>query len=365
MEYSAIALFSSIIREFISNPLEGYLANISLDMEGLIIIIFIIQYWPAIMHTLTFGIVGGAYKSGEFPALGSLLYLFVFWANNKVLSFIVTTFGNIGIIPVIIIFIIICVFEFIGMCKLRAGILRRKLLYLRRQKMKEESIQNQIMISMGIPVLYRYMPEQYVDDFFKTGNFMISNFNRCKQLEDEARRDMNEGKNNFNGKAEKYRIEMQMGIGDNPFLVCTSLYAPTKDYKCCIKINNPIEFAKCISDKLIQKGYNITNIDLGPCFYSDKSFNGSIDKRDIETILNAENNSFDFSVLWKMANDINNNPKNMFFNKDLKFMHEQEYRMVFEYNNAETVSEPIFINISEAIKYCEKEVFTEKEDYDN
>lgn len=303
MEYSAIALFSSIIREFISNPLEGYLANISLDMEGLIIIIFIIQYWPAIMHTLTFGIVGGAYKSGEFPALGSLLYLSVFWANNKVLSFIVTTFGNIGIIPVIIIFIIICVFEFIGMCKLRAGILRKKLLYLRRQKMKEESFQNQIMISMG--------------------------------------------------------------IGDNPFLVCTSLYAPTKDYKCCIKINNPIEFAKCISDKLIQKGYNITNIDLGPCFYSDKSFNGSIDKRDIETILNAENNSFDFSVLWKMANDINNNPKNMFFNKDLKFMHEQEYRMVFEYNNAETVSEPIFINISEAIKYCEKEVFTEKEDYDN
>ena len=303
MEYSAIALFSSIIREFISNPLEGYLANISLDMEGLIIVIFIIQYWPAIMHTLTFGIVGGAYKSGEFPALGSLLYLSVFWANNKVLSFIVTTFGNIGIIPVIIIFIIICVFEFIGMCKLRAGILRKKLLYLRRQKMKEESFQNQIMISMG--------------------------------------------------------------IGDNPFLVCTSLYAPTKDYKCCIKINNPIEFAKCISDKLIQKGYNITNIDLGPCFYSDKSFNGSIDKRDIETILNAENNSFDFSVLWKMANDINNNPKNMFFNKDLKFMHEQEYRMVFEYNNAETVSEPIFINISEAIKYCEKEVFTEKEDYDN
>ena len=303
MEYSAIALFSSIIREFISNPLEGYLANISLDMEGLIIIIFIIQYWPAIMHTLTFGIVGGAYKSGEFPALGSLLYLSVFWANNKVLSFIVTTFGNIGIIPVIIIFIIICVFEFIGMCKLRAGILRKKLLYLRRQKMKEESFQNQIMISMG--------------------------------------------------------------IGDNPFLVCTSLYAPKKDYKCCIKINNPIEFAKCISDKLIQKGYNITNIDLGPCFYSDKSFNGSIDKRDIETILNAENNSFDFSVLWKMANDINNNPKNMSFNKDLKFMHEQEYRMVFEYNNAETVSEPIFINISEAIKYCEKEVFTEKEDYDN
>ena len=66
-----------------------------------------------------------------------------------------------------------------------------------------------------------------------------------------------------------------------------------------------------------------------------------------------------------MANDINKNPKNMFFNKDLKFMHEQEYRMVFEYNNAETVSEPIFINISEAITYCEKEVFTEKEDYDN
>lgn len=130
MHFNTIATINSFIREFISNPLEGYLSNISLDMEGIIVLIFIIQYWPAIMHTLTFGIVGGAYKSGEFPMIGSLLYLFVFWANNKVLNFIVTTFGNIGIIPVIIIFIIICVFEFIGMCKLRVGILRRKLLYL-------------------------------------------------------------------------------------------------------------------------------------------------------------------------------------------------------------------------------------------
>lgn len=131
MIYNLTDIFSSLIREFISNPLEVYLSNISLDMEGLIILIFIIRYWPAIMHILTFCVVAGAYRRGEFPTLGSLLYLFVFWANNKILSFIVTTIGNIGMIPVIIIFIIICIFEFIGMRKLREVILRRILLYIR------------------------------------------------------------------------------------------------------------------------------------------------------------------------------------------------------------------------------------------
>ena len=123
MIYSLTAIFSSLIREFINNPLEGYLSNISLDMEGLIVLTFIIQFWPAIMHMLTFAIVGGAYKKGECPVLGSLLYLVVFIINNKILSFIITTFGNIGLIPVIVIFVVICVFEFIGMCRLREGIL--------------------------------------------------------------------------------------------------------------------------------------------------------------------------------------------------------------------------------------------------
>lgn len=119
MDYTTVALFNSFIREFIDNPLEEYLSNMSIDIEWFIVLIFVIKCWPVIMYTLTFGIVGGVYRSGECPILGSFLYLFVFWANNKMLSFIVTSFGGIGITPVVIIFLVICLFEFMGMCKLR------------------------------------------------------------------------------------------------------------------------------------------------------------------------------------------------------------------------------------------------------
>lgn len=122
MDYNTVALFNGFIREFIDNPLEEYLSNMPVNIEWFMILIFVIKCWPVIMHTLTFGIVGGVYRRGECPILGSFLYLFVHWANNKILGFIVTNFGGIGITLVIIIFLIICLFEFIGMRNLRDAI---------------------------------------------------------------------------------------------------------------------------------------------------------------------------------------------------------------------------------------------------
>lgn len=119
MQYQVISLFSSIIREFINNPLESYIQNISLNITGVAIIIFVLKYWPVIMHWLTFKIVGGIYKKNECPPIGSMLYLFVFLINSKLLKLIVKAFGNTGILLGLALFFMICAIEFVSFCKLR------------------------------------------------------------------------------------------------------------------------------------------------------------------------------------------------------------------------------------------------------
>lgn len=119
MEYFLISQLSAIIRMFIENPLESLISYNNLTFERFAWIIFILQYWPMIMHTLTFGIVGTIYKRGELPALGSLLYLLTYWVNSNILKALVSLLGTYGLSIVIISFLLICFLESIVMNKLR------------------------------------------------------------------------------------------------------------------------------------------------------------------------------------------------------------------------------------------------------
>ena len=122
MEYILISQLSGIIRMFIENPLESLISYNNLTIEGFAWLVFIFQYWPTIMHTLTFGIVGGIYRKGEFPALGSTLYLLTYWINSNILKFLVSFLGTYGLVTVIIPFLVICLLEFFGMHKLRMNV---------------------------------------------------------------------------------------------------------------------------------------------------------------------------------------------------------------------------------------------------
>ena len=122
MSYTVVSQIFGLVRMFIDNPLEALISYESITMKGIIEGMFIIQYWPAIMHMLTFIVVGGVYKSGEFPLLGSVLYFLVFWLNSQLLTFLVSTFGVFGLYTVIIPFMIICLIELILMCVIRENL---------------------------------------------------------------------------------------------------------------------------------------------------------------------------------------------------------------------------------------------------
>ncbi len=119
MEYFLISQLSAIIRRFIENPLESLISYNNLTFERFTWIIFILQYWPMIMHTLTFGIVGTIYERGKLPALGSILYLLTYWVNSNILKALVSLLGTYGVSIVIISFLLICFLESMVMNKLR------------------------------------------------------------------------------------------------------------------------------------------------------------------------------------------------------------------------------------------------------
>lgn len=74
--YKLIAAFSLLIRLFYTpNPFEvleyGYLINFMVE---------------PFLHLVTFRIVGLYYRSGDWPALGSFLYLAFYWIHVLIIS---------------------------------------------------------------------------------------------------------------------------------------------------------------------------------------------------------------------------------------------------------------------------------------
>ena len=96
--YLVIAFFSSIIREFINNPFEGLIDIQNFELSQLPILLFVYQYWPLIMHTLIFGLVGVLYKRNECPPLGSLLYLITYVVNNRLLTWFVNNQWDVSVV---------------------------------------------------------------------------------------------------------------------------------------------------------------------------------------------------------------------------------------------------------------------------
>ena len=96
--YLIIAFFSSIIREFISNPFEGVIDFQNFQLTQIPFMVFVYQYWPVIMHALIFGLVGVLYKRKECPPLGSLLYLVTYVANNRILTWFVNNQWDVSVV---------------------------------------------------------------------------------------------------------------------------------------------------------------------------------------------------------------------------------------------------------------------------
>ena len=211
----------------------------------------------------------------------------------------------------------------------------------------------QINVIYDIPILYRFIEEQYVDEFFKTGNLKLTTFENCKRLEDDIRRDSREGRSKLYGYDGEYTIEMDFGVGSDAIMLCTSLCSEYKDNK-GTKFDKYIEIFDAqgllfaIAEQLTKNGYVINAILFGPCFYTKKEFHDTVDSKAFRETLDKEH-KFDGDEMMRIANTIGGN--NMFFQKPINKRKENEFRLLWIVDNLEK-NKDIFVTIPHPEAYC-------------
>lgn len=116
--------------------------------------------------------------------------------------------------------------------------------------------------------LFRFMDERYVDDFLNSGNLRLSNFEGCRKLHDDKRRDRHEGFGTLCATDGKFTIQMCIRLGMNPLMLCCAndLKAYAK-HKTALRIFNPTGLRDAITVALKQKGRKVRQILQGDCEY--------------------------------------------------------------------------------------------------
>lgn len=210
------------------------------------------------------------------------------------------------------------------------------------------------------PTVYRFIPEEYVEKFFKTGNLKITTFSCCQKLESQTRRDAEEGKGTAIGIEGKLKCEIETGVGENALMLCTSLSGCNilpdgTQYTAAIKINNINEFVDAVTAALIKNGYSVATVLKGPCIYNDRKIQREISNQALSELTGEmqSGSSFDFGKLFELQSMICSN--DLYFSKPIEKSIENEYRILWMIN--EKVEECVYVDVPEARRFCEKICF--------
>lgn len=203
--------------------------------------------------------------------------------------------------------------------------------------------------------IYRLLDnEEWIINFFETGELMISCFEKFKKNPDEMQGDKEEGKailgGNDNDGAYHY-IFYETGI--QSFIMSTSkclnkLVIKDFNAKCAIKINNPTYFSLEVAKKL-----PFVNIGMeGECIYSDDRIHYL--KKKIEEFEFFKNKNIITDPIGIESFREQTREYELFL-KLKKYSHQNEYRLIWF--SDKIVNDSIIIKCPEAVKYCEKIMF--------
>ena len=190
------------------------------------------------------------------------------------------------------------------------------------------------------PVFRLLDDEKWADNFFKTGELLISCFDKFKNYPDEMQGDKEEGKGIIRGEDSARNLHLILyDSGDNAFIMSTTTKIGKQvvdDFKakCAIKINNPTEFALEIAKKL---PFVLGGIE-GNCVYDEHKI--------LKFKKNIEEYAFFKDALREQTREYE------LFLKLEKYKHQNEYRFVWF--SDKIVKDSYIVNCPEAIEFCEK-----------
>lgn len=217
-----------------------------------------------------------------------------------------------------------------------------------------------IQYNVYSPILYRFFSkEEYIDNYVEKGELMLSTFARCKKLEDATRCDGKEGMSTLIGEEEEYRVEMSMGVGDNAFMLCTTLSNSYKDGSGIVadrylEIFDIQGLIQAITKQLVDDGYDVHQVLCGPCTYSNKTLEGRLDG-DVKKMLDLMETTHTFNPEYMIAMQSKIGGPHMYFQKPIEKAVECEYRILWLVENLHG-SETKKVTIPEPKKYARKVV---------
>jgi hypothetical protein len=214
-------------------------------------------------------------------------------------------------------------------------------------------------------VLARYLKKNRVDQFFGTGQLMLTTYARCKRHEDERRRDGNEGKAGFYFDGAGRAMAGITHAGANSFMLCCSLSESEQvmrrfgadDY---IRIEDIDGFLEAVS-KCIP---GLMRIQAGRCEYRDER---QVVGADTQPVLVGEQALFDAAMgddhqdiealFYEAVRQRGQHIEHLlghapYFLKDIEFAPEEEYRIVWTLDHE--VTDPLHVHCPEAVRCCSR-----------
>ena len=198
------------------------------------------------------------------------------------------------------------------------------------------------------PELYRFMDEEYIDQFLKEGKFRLTALSKLRVL-DNCRIDQHEGCYSQEIENEKMgvRVALQSDPTEKVYVLSASLspYAVNPHrFKWCLKITNVEAFANALTQSLEENGYRVESVVDGPCNYSGRTEQLLVPQgsRDCKKQTRYIDN------LLKIARGF------AMFQKTCDYMGEHEYRIVWSVKERRINDYVYLTNIKDSNLYAEK-----------
>jgi hypothetical protein len=203
------------------------------------------------------------------------------------------------------------------------------------------------------PPIYRHLPAEYVEGFFRDGSLRLSSFAHFAGHPDEGLRDKAEGKGVRFGIGSKATIAMVGGRGPDCFVLCATLHN-TEDvrkhfgHNACIAIDNVAGFANAVSLKL---PYFTQGLE-GPVIYKDNTtIYKDIGAATAEELMEPHKNpdgTLQMEMLQHMAGMMGGIEE--YFIKHSRHAQECEYRLLWA--TGQTIEPFIDIKVPDARQFC-------------
>jgi hypothetical protein len=204
-----------------------------------------------------------------------------------------------------------------------------------------------------LPPVYRYLPKEYVDEFFSSGKLRLSAFSEFAKHVDEQRHDPQEGHLivEMPIPSKKIAIRIRGGAGRNSYILSTSLRGDTELMQAFhtdsyFKINDVAEFSIAIASKIL----GFKSIIFGSCKYlSQRAIQQDMGILAMKAAETKPGEKIDRNLIINIGNQVF--PKGMFI-KLIRHSHQQEYRLIWRVNYE--VNEPLYVECREAVQFCQR-----------